>query len=241
MNLYPAIDIKDGKCVRLKQGEFDKVTVYFEDPVVAAKNWESQGGKFLHIVDLDGAVDGEPKNIELIKRIAASVNIPIQIGGGIRDEKIATEYLSVKGVERVILGTAAFRNPPLVEELNTKFPGRIVVGIDAKDGMVAINGWLEVTDVTAIELAKMFEGMGAVAIIYTDIGRDGMLEGPNFEATKELAEKVNIPIIASGGVASIDDLVKLNEMTSIGIEGAILGKSIYTGKIDLKEALEKVS
>ncbi len=205
MIVIPAIDLKEGKCVRLEQGLMDKDTVFNDNPAAQARAWQDQGAELLHIVDLDGAFAGEPKNRGAIEAIVHAISIPSQLGGGIRDIETIEAYLSL-GLSRVIIGTAAQRNPELVREACVKFPGRIVVGIDAKNGMVAVQGWAEVTDVTAVELAKKFEGFGVSAIVYTDISRDGMLQGPNLEATKALAEAVSIPIIASGGVSSLKDI-----------------------------------
>lgn len=236
MIVIPAIDLKEGKCVRLEQGLMDKDTVFCDNPADQAREWERQGAELLHIVDLDGAFAGEPKNRASIEAIVKAITIPTQLGGGIRDIATIEAYLSL-GIGRVILGTAAQRNPELVEEACRLFPGRIVVGIDAKNGMVAVQGWAEVTDVTAVELAKRFEGYGVAAIIYTDIARDGMMQGPNIEATKSLAEAISIPVIASGGVSSLKDIENLMAIEASGIAGAITGKAVYTGAIDLAEAV----
>ncbi|MBE0598623.1 MAG: 1-(5-phosphoribosyl)-5-[(5-phosphoribosylamino)methylideneamino]imidazole-4-carboxamide isomerase, partial [Desulfuromonadales bacterium] len=215
MIVIPAIDLKEGKCVRLEQGLMEKNTVYCDDPAAQARIWQEQGGELLHIVDLDGAFAGEPKNRGAIEAIVRSIDIPAQLGGGIRDLATIETYLSL-GLSRVIIGTAAQRNPALVEEACRKFPGRIVVGIDAKNGLVAVQGWAEVTGVTATELARKFEGFGVAAIIYTDIARDGMLQGPNLEATRQLAEAISIPVIASGGVSSLRDIENLLAIESSG-------------------------
>lgn len=236
MIVIPAIDLKDGKCVRLEQGLMDKDTVFNDNPCAQAKAWQDQGAELLHIVDLDGAFAGEPKNRTAIEAIVKSITIPSQLGGGIRDITTIEAYLSL-GLSRVIIGTAAQRNPELVREACAKFPGNIVVGIDAKNGMVAVQGWAEVTDIAAVDLAKKFEGFGVSAIIYTDISRDGMLQGPNLEATKALAEAVAIPVIASGGVSSLKDIENLMAIESSGITGVITGKAIYTGAIKLAEAV----
>lgn len=236
MIVIPAIDLKGGKCVRLQQGLMDRDTVYSDDPAAQALVWEGKGAELLHIVDLDGAFAGEPKNRASIEAIVAAVRIPTQLGGGIRDIPTIEAYLSL-GIGRVIIGTAAQQNPALVEEACRRFPGRIVVGIDAKNGMVAVQGWAEVTGVTAIELARRFEGMGVAAIVYTDISRDGMLQGPNVEATRALAEAVSLPVIASGGVSSLDDIRRLCAIESSGVTGVITGKAIYTGALDLAEAI----
>ena len=236
MIVIPAIDLKDGKCVRLEQGLMEFDTVFNDNPGAQARAWQDQGAELLHIVDLDGAFAGEPKNREAIEAIVRAVSIPTQLGGGIRDMATIEAYLSL-GIGRVIIGTAAQRNPELVKEACEKFPGRIVVGIDAKDGMVAVQGWAEVTGVTAVELAKKFEGFGVSAIIYTDISRDGMLQGPNLEATKQLAESITIPVIASGGLSTLQDIRNLMTVESAGVTGVITGKAIYTGAINLAEAI----
>ncbi|CAG0950205.1 1-(5-phosphoribosyl)-5-[(5-phosphoribosylamino)methylideneamino]imidazole-4-carboxamide isomerase [Geobacter sp.] len=236
MIVIPAIDLKEGKCVRLEQGLMDKDTVFCDTPADQAREWERQGAELLHIVDLDGAFAGEPKNRASIEAIVKAIAIPTQLGGGIRDIPTIEAYLSL-GIGRVILGTAAQRNPELVEEACRLFPGRIVVGIDAKNGMVAVQGWAEVTGVTAVDLAKRFEGYGVAAIIYTDIARDGMMQGPNIEATRALAEAISIPVIASGGVSSLKDIENLMAIEASGIAGAITGKAVYTGAINLAEAV----
>jgi phosphoribosylformimino-5-aminoimidazole carboxamide ribotide isomerase len=236
MIVIPAIDLKEGKCVRLEQGLMDKDTVFNDNPAAQARAWQDQGAEMLHIVDLDGAFAGEPKNRAAIEAIVRAITIPSQLGGGIRDIVTIEAYLAL-GLSRVIIGTAAQRNPELVREACAKFPGRIVVGIDAKNGMVAVQGWAEVTDVTAVELARKFEGFGVSAIIYTDISRDGMLQGPNLEATRSLAEAVSIPIIASGGVSSLQDIRNLMAIEQSGVTGVITGKAVYTGAIRLQEAV----
>jgi phosphoribosylformimino-5-aminoimidazole carboxamide ribotide isomerase len=235
MLIIPAIDLKDGRCVRLLQGRADAVTVYSDRPEDVAKRWQELGAKMIHVVDLDGAFSGTQKNIEGIKNIRRAVSVDIEVGGGIRDmERI--EMLLGLGINRVILGTVAIERPELVKEASRRFPGRIIVGIDAKDGLVAVKGWVEVTSVKAKELALKMEEYGAWGIIYTDISRDGMLTGPNIEAIREMVEAVNIPVIASGGVSSIDDIKRLKEIK--GLWGVITGKALYTGAIDLKEAIE---
>ncbi len=236
MLVIPAIDLKNGVCVRLEQGLMDKDTVFNDNPAEQALAWQRQGAELLHIVDLDGAFAGEPKNRSAIEAIIKAISIPAQLGGGIRDIATIEAYLSL-GLSRVIIGTAAQRNPELVREACLKFPGRIVVGIDAKNGMVAVQGWAELTDITAVELARKFEDCGVAAIIYTDISRDGMLQGPNLEATKALAEAVNIPIIASGGVSSLQDIENLMAIEQSGVSGVITGKAVYTGAIKLAEAI----
>jgi len=234
--ILPAIDLKDGRCVRLEQGLMDKDTVYHEDPAAQALIWQEQGGEYLHIVDLDGAFAGIPKNRAAIKAIVDAIAIPAQLGGGIRDLATIEAYLEL-GIERVILGTVAKENPALVQEACRLFPGRIVVGIDAKDGLVAIRGWADVTEKKATELATEMEGFGVAAIIYTDIARDGMMQGPNIEATKALAESISIPVIASGGVSCLDDIRRLLAIESSGVTGVITGKAIYTGALDLRAAV----
>ncbi|MEI6208368.1 MAG: 1-(5-phosphoribosyl)-5-[(5-phosphoribosylamino)methylideneamino]imidazole-4-carboxamide isomerase [Desulfuromonadales bacterium] len=236
MIVIPAIDLKEGKCVRLEQGLMEKDTVFNDDPAAQACAWQQQGAELLHIVDLDGAFAGQPKNRSAIEAIVKTITIPAQLGGGIRDIATIEAYLSL-GLSRVIIGTAAQRNPELVREACVKFPGQIVVGIDAKNGMVAVQGWAEVTDVTAVDLARAFEGFGVSAIIYTDISRDGMLQGPNLEATRALAEAISIPVIASGGVSSLQDIKNLMEIEQHGITGVITGKAVYTGAIRLAEAI----
>lgn len=236
MIVIPAIDLKEGKCVRLEQGLMDKDTVFNDNPAAQALAWQQQGAELLHIVDLDGAFAGKPKNKGAIEAIVKTLSIPAQLGGGIRDIATIEAYLAL-GLSRVIIGTAAQRNPELVREACRKFPGRIVVGIDAKNGMVAVQGWAEMTDVTAVDLARKFEGFGVSAIIYTDISRDGMLQGPNLEATRSLAEAITIPVIASGGVSSLQDIKNLMAIESSGVTGVITGKAVYTGAIRLSEAI----
>jgi phosphoribosylformimino-5-aminoimidazole carboxamide ribotide isomerase len=236
MIVIPAIDLKEGKCVRLEQGLMDKDTVFNDNPAAQARAWQDQGAEMLHIVDLDGAFAGQPRNRAAIEAIIRAITIPSQLGGGIRDIATIEAYLSL-GLSRVIIGTAAQRNPELVREACAKFPGQIVVGIDAKNGMVAVQGWAEMTDITAVDLARKFEGLGVLAIVYTDISRDGMLQGPNLEATRALAEAVSIPIIASGGVSSLKDIQNLIDIESSGISGVITGKAVYTGALKLREAV----
>jgi phosphoribosylformimino-5-aminoimidazole carboxamide ribotide isomerase len=236
MIVIPAIDLKDGRCVRLEQGLMERDTVFCDSPAEQAIKWQGQGAEMLHIVDLNGAFAGEPKNRTSIEEIVRSIHIPTQLGGGIRDLATIEAYLSL-GIGRVILGTAAQRNPELVKEACARFPGRIVVGIDAKNGMVAVQGWAEVTDIRAVEMARRFEGYGVSAIIYTDISRDGMLSGPNLDATRELAEAISIPVIASGGVSRLSDIENLMAIEASGVIGVITGKAIYTGAISLAEAV----
>ena len=236
MIILPAIDLKEGKCVRLEQGLMDRDTVYNENPGAQARIWQEQGGELLHIVDLDGAFAGVPKNRDAIKAIIDAIDIPSELGGGIRDMQTIAAYLEL-GIDRVILGTVAKENPALVEEACKKYPGKIVVGIDARDGLVAVRGWADVTEKQATEMAKEMEGFGVVAIIYTDIARDGMMQGPNIEATRVLAESISIPVIASGGLSTLDDIRRLMAIESSGVTGVITGKAIYSGAIDLREAV----
>ena len=236
MIVIPAIDLKEGNCVRLEQGEMNRDTVFSDNPAEQALKWQEAGAELLHLVDLDGAFAGEPKNKAAIEAIIKAIAIPAQLGGGIRDIATIEAYLSL-GLSRVIIGTAAQRNPELVIEACQKFPGRIVVGIDAKNGMVAVQGWAELTDITAVDLVRKFEDCGVSAIIYTDISRDGMMGGPNLEATRSLAEAISIPVIASGGVSSLKDIENLMAIEASGVTGAITGKAIYTGAIDLAEAI----
>ncbi|WP_333798476.1 1-(5-phosphoribosyl)-5-[(5-phosphoribosylamino)methylideneamino]imidazole-4-carboxamide isomerase [Trichlorobacter lovleyi] len=236
MIVIPAIDLKEGNCVRLEQGEMNRDTVFSDNPAEQALKWQEAGAELLHLVDLDGAFAGIPKNKAAIEAIIKAITIPAQLGGGIRDIATIEAYLSL-GLSRVIIGTAAQRNPELVIEACQKFPGRIVVGIDAKNGMVAVQGWAELTDISAVDLAKKFEDCGVAAIIYTDISRDGMMGGPNLEATRALAEAISIPVIASGGVSSLKDIENLMAIEASGVTGAITGKAIYTGAINLREAI----
>lgn len=234
MIIYPAIDIKNGNCVRLTRGEFDKETVFSDNPVEMAINWENQGAKFLHLVDLDGAKTGQPRNQEVIIEIANKIKIPVQVGGGIRDIKTVENYMN-NGIKRVIIGTAGINDRAFLEKVLLTYGEKIVVGIDAKDGMVAINGWIDKSDLDAIEFAQNMQEIGVKTIIYTDISRDGMLTGPNFEAMNQMAKSVSIDVIASGGVSCIEDVKDLNQT---GVKGVIIGKAIYTGDVDLKEALK---
>jgi phosphoribosylformimino-5-aminoimidazole carboxamide ribotide isomerase len=236
MLIIPAIDLKEGKCVRLEQGLMDKATVYSDDPSTTAKHWEAQGAELLHVVDLNGAFAGAPKNLDAIKAIRAAVRMPIEVGGGIRDMATIRSLVSI-GIDRIILGTAAIENPSFVREACGEFPGKIIVGIDARDGLVAIKGWAEVTKVKAVDLAKQMQDYGVIAIIYTDIKRDGMLSGPNIEATKALAEALHIPVIASGGVHTLKDIEDLMTVRYSGVSGVITGKAIYSGSLNLKEAI----
>lgn len=236
MIVIPAVDLKEGRCVRLSQGRMDQESVYSEHPVEMAKHWESKGAARLHVVDLNGAVMGRPVHRSLIKEISQSVQIPIEVGGGIRDLPTVEDYLS-SGVRWVILGTAAFRNRSLIEQACHRFPGRVILGIDAKAGKVAIQGWNEVVSLEATDLTKQFEGMGLSAVIFTDVERDGMGTGLNLKSTKDLARSTSIPVIASGGVSQIGDIEHLMELESHGIIGVIVGRALYTGSLNLEEAV----
>jgi len=233
MTIYPAVDIKDGRCVRLRQGSYSDMTVFGDDPLEMALRWQEAGARFLHVVDLDGARGQGHNNRVLIGSIIKALDIPVQTGGGIRTMADIDEVLSL-GAARVILGTSAVRDPGLVEQAVSKYGARIAVGIDAKSGLVAIEGWEQTSRFTAVDFAKRMEKLGVETIIYTDIARDGMLAGPNLEAMAEMQRSVSMAVIASGGVSSIDDLIRLKQT---GVAGAIVGKAIYTGAIDLKEAL----
>ncbi len=234
MIIYPAIDIKDGRCVRLVQGKFNDVTIYSDHPVEMAMKFEQLGAEYLHVIDLDGARLGEPQNIAAISEMAVKLGIPIQLGGGIRSIEMM-EIILCKGIHRVILGTSAVNDPSLVKKAVQSFGNSLAVAIDAKDGMVAIEGWAKTSEFTAIGFAKKMEELGAKVIIYTDISRDGMLKGPNLKAMEEMAKAVKIDVIASGGVTSLQDIKNLKE---IGVSGAIVGKALYTGDIDLQEAIK---
>jgi phosphoribosylformimino-5-aminoimidazole carboxamide ribotide isomerase len=237
MLIIPAIDLKDGKCVRLKQGVMEESTIFSENPVEVAKQWIDQGARRLHLVDLNGAFAGKPVNESAIKAIVKEVGgaIPIQLGGGIRNLDTVEKYLN-NGVDYIIIGTAAVKNPGFLHEACYAFPGQIIVGLDAKEGEVAIDGWAKLTGHNVIELAKKFEGYGVEAIIYTDIGRDGMLNGLNIEATEKLAEALTIPVIASGGVTNLEDIKNLCSIAYSGVSGAITGRAIYEGTLDFKAA-----
>lgn len=235
MILYPAIDLKDGNCVRLYKGEMDQATVFNDDPAAQAKSFEDAGCEWLHLVDLNGAFAGEPVNAAAVESILQTVSVPAQLGGGIRDMATIEMWLS-KGLQRVILGTVAVENPDLVRQAAKAFPGHVAVGIDARNGKVATKGWAEETDVMVTDLAKSFEDAGVSAIIYTDINRDGAMQGPNVTATAALANAVSIPVIASGGVSSLNDLRALKSCGA-PLDGAISGRALYDGAIDLQEAL----
>lgn len=239
MILFPAIDLKDGQCVRLKLGDMDQATVFNDNPANQAASFVSQGFEWLHLVDLNGAFEGKPVNGAAVDSILNAVDIPIQLGGGIRSLAQIETWLD-KGIERVILGTVALRNPALVREACQKFPGRIVVGIDARNGHVAVEGWAETSSLTAVELAARFADAGVAAIVFTDIDRDGVLKGLNIESTLALANAVRIPVIASGGLASMNDIHRLLEPDCRILEGAISGRAIYDGRIDVTEALRLI-
>ena len=237
MIIFPAIDIRQGRCVRLTEGRFDKETVFAEDPSEMAEKWSQAGGKYLHVVDLDGALAGESKNLDAIKKILTKATMPVQVGGGIRT--IANiEMLLNLGVKRVILGSVAVKNPELVREACKKFPGQVVVGIDAKDGIVAVEGWGISGNMKALDLAKAMGEVGVEHIIFTDIARDGMMSGVNVQATVELAKTSGVKVIASGGVSTMNDIKLLQQHEKDGVEGCIIGKALYTGALDLRTVLK---
>jgi phosphoribosylformimino-5-aminoimidazole carboxamide ribotide isomerase len=238
MILFPAIDLKDGNCVRLKLGLMEEATVFNTDPGAQAKTFEDAGCQWIHVVDLNGAFAGKPVNASAVEAILTAVTVPVQLGGGIRDMATIEGWLE-RGVRRVILGTVALKNPQLVKDACKRFPGRVAVGIDAKGGRVAVEGWAETSELTVLELAQKFEGAGVAAIIYTDIDRDGVLSGPNVEATAALAAAIGTPVIASGGVSSLDDLKRLK--TIRGLEGVISGRAIYDGRLDLAAGLAELA
>lgn len=234
MIVIPGVDIKDGRCVRLLQGKKEEITVFSDDPVAMAKHWVRLGAELLHVVDLDGAFTGQQKNLDTILTIREAIDIPIQVGGGIRDSERIEKLINL-GINRTIIGTSAANEPDMVKKACEKFPGKVLVGIDAKEGRVAIRGWEETTEWDAIDFAKKMQALGISGIIYTDISRDGMLSGPNLDAMAEMVNKINIPVIASGGVSSIDDIKNLMQIK--GLWGVITGKALYSGKLDLREAL----
>jgi phosphoribosylformimino-5-aminoimidazole carboxamide ribotide isomerase len=237
--LFPAIDLKNGEAVRLEQGDMARATVFNRDPAAQAKAFAAQGFEYLHIVDLDGAFAGKPMNAAAVERVLAAVNVPVQLGGGIRDRGTIEAWLA-KGIARVIIGTAAVRNPELVKEAARAYPDRVAVGLDARDGRVAVEGWAETSELTALEVAKRFEAAGVAAIVHTDVSRDGMLKGPNLDATVALAEAISVPVIASGGFASIEDIRALLAPRAKKLAGAILGRALYDGRIDAAAALQLV-
>jgi len=239
MILFPAIDLKEGLAVRLQQGDMARATVFHRDPAAQARAFEAQGFEYLHIVDLDGAFAGKPVNAGAVERILESIGIPVQLGGGVRDMATVEGWLG-KGVTRVIIGTAAVRDPAFVKQAAKEFPGRVAVGLDARDGKVAVQGWAEESELSALDIARRFEDAGVAAIIYTDIARDGMLQGLNLEATIALGEAISIPVIASGGLASIDDIKAMLEPRAAKLEGAIAGRALYDGRLDAAEALKMI-
>ena len=239
MILFPAIDLKEGLAVRLEQGDMARATVFNRDPAEQARLFAAQGFAYLHLVDLDGAFAGRPMNAAAVERILATVKIPVQLGGGIRDRATIEAWLG-KGVTRVIIGTAAVRDPALVKQAAGAFPGRVVVGLDARDGRVAVEGWAATSELSALELARRFEDAGVAAIVYTDVARDGMLKGLNLDSTIALAEAVSIPVIASGGLASIDDVRSLLTPRAQKLAGAIVGRALYDGRLDAAEALKLI-
>jgi phosphoribosylformimino-5-aminoimidazole carboxamide ribotide isomerase len=237
--LFPAIDIKDGVCVRLEQGDMARATVFNRDPAAQALSFESEGFEYLHLVDLDAAFAGHPVNVRAVERIIESVPLPVQLGGGLRDMAVISAWLE-KGVDRAIIGTAAVRDPALVKAASRAFPGRIAVGLDARDGKVAVQGWAESSELTALEIAQRFEDAGVAAIIYTDIARDGLLKGLNLDATIALADAISIPVIASGGLASLDDVRHMLEPRAAKLAGAIAGRALYDGRLNASEALRLI-
>ncbi len=239
MDVIPAIDLLEGRCVRLFQGDYARAQVFDENPVAVARRWEAEGATRLHLVDLDGAKAGKPENWQAIEAIARAVSIPVQVGGGLRDADRVSALFDL-GVRSAILGTVAVENPDLVGQLSAKFPGQIIVGIDAREGKVATRGWLETSEVMAVDLAKQMEEMGAAAIIYTDIKRDGTLQGPNLDALRELASAIDTPVIASGGVSAVSDLLSLLGLVPAGVSGVIVGKALYTGDVSLERAIRAV-
>jgi phosphoribosylformimino-5-aminoimidazole carboxamide ribotide isomerase len=236
MIVIPAIDLKNGKCVRLVQGNMDQETVYSDNPLQMAKHWEKLGAELLHLVDLDGAVEGMPRNLGLIREIVKGLSIPVEVGGGIRNLEIIDSYIHA-GAARVVIGTRAVEDPDFLAEACRRFPGKILAGIDARNGYVAVHGWTHVTERLATDLAREIQGQGVSAIIFTDIQRDGMQTGPNIESTRTLAESVSTPVIASGGISSLQDIRSLMEIEPYGVIGAITGRALYTGTIDLREAI----
>jgi phosphoribosylformimino-5-aminoimidazole carboxamide ribotide isomerase len=237
MLIIPAVDIKNGKCVRLYQGRMDEETVFSDDPSAMAKRWADEGAEIIHVVDLDGAVEKSPRNLDSIKRIIDRINAQVQVGGGIRNEKTVKMFFDM-GVKRVVIGTEAIQNPKFVKDVCRAFPDKIVVGIDARNGMVAIEGWTKTTQIKALDLAKQFEDSGVAAVNFTDIHRDGMKTGPNIDETRRLAEAVSIPVVASGGVSTIEDIKNLMALETVGVVGIITGRALYSGSLNLKEAID---
>ena len=239
MILFPAIDLKEGLAVRLEQGDMARATVFHRDPAAQASAFQMQGFAHLHVVDLDGAFAGKPMNAEAVENILKSVSIPVQLGGGIRDMATVEGWLA-KGVNRVIIGTAAVRDPTFVKEAARKFPSKVAVGLDARDGKVAVQGWAETSELSALDIARRFQDAGVAAIVYTDISRDGLLKGLNLDATIALADAISMPVIASGGLASIDDIKALLAPRAKKLEGAIAGRALYDGRLDAEEALQRI-
>ncbi|ADG81707.1 1-(5-phosphoribosyl)-5-[(5-phosphoribosylamino)methylideneamino]imidazole-4-carboxamide isomerase [Thermincola potens] len=240
MLIIPAIDLRNGKCVRLVEGRLDRETIYSDDPAEMARKWAAKGARFLHLVDLDGAFAGEPKNVEAVRKIIAAVDIPAELGGGIRNMDTIDMYLDM-GLNRVILGTAAISDSRLVEKACARYGERIVLGIDARDGYVAVEGWDQTAAKKAVDLGREMKDLGVTRIIYTDIKRDGTLKGPNLESTREMAEATGLKVIASGGVSSLEDLIAVSQLEPYGVEAVITGKALYDGRIDLEEALRTVN
>ncbi|MCL6622628.1 MAG: 1-(5-phosphoribosyl)-5-[(5-phosphoribosylamino)methylideneamino]imidazole-4-carboxamide isomerase [Syntrophobacterales bacterium] len=236
MIVFPAIDIKGGRCVRLKQGRADQETVYGDDPAAMGRKWEAAGAAWLHVVDLDGAFSSRPQNLEAIRRLRRAVSIPIQLGGGIRTLAVMEDYFAL-GIDRLILGTAVLKDPDLTARALTAYPGRIAVGLDARDGRLAVEGWTETTEATAVAVAQALAPLKPAALIYTDIVRDGVKTGPNLAATRALAEAVDLPVIASGGVSSLEDIRALKALEPVGVIGVITGRALYDGLLDLREAI----
>ena len=236
MIIIPAIDLKDGRCVRLRQGRMDSSTVFNDDPSEQARRWEEMGAARIHVVDLNGSVDGKPVNLKRVEEIVKAVGVPVQLGGGIRDEETARTYLDA-GVNTVILGTIAVKDPDTVMGIMHSLPERVAIGIDARSGMVAVEGWTESTGITAAEVAGRFEAAGPVSFIYTDIERDGMMKGPNVQATREFAASTSVPVILSGGVARYEDISDALPLAKDGVMGIIIGRALYEGTIDLREAI----
>lgn len=239
MDVIPAIDLLDNRCVRLYQGDYQQSEVFSEDPLAVAQQWADQGATRIHLVDLDGAKSGRPTNYATIEAIAAQVNVPVQVGGGIRSQATAANLLS-RGIDRIILGTVAVENPALIAQLCQDHPGQVAVGIDARNGKVATRGWVETSGVDAVDLAQQMADYGVATLIYTDIHRDGTLQGPNKEALRAIAEAVSVPVIASGGISSVRDLLGLLSLEAVGVNGAIVGRALYSGDLKLKEALQAV-
>jgi len=236
MLIIPAIDIRNGRVVRLIQGDFEQETVYDDDPVGVARKWESEGAELIHIVDLDGAREGRPENLKLVEDIAREISIPVELGGGVRNLRTIESILD-KGIERVILGTEAVESPEIIKKACREFGERIVVGIDAKDGLVVVRGWVSSTSRKAIDLAEEMEGAGVRTIIFTDIKRDGMLSGPNLESLREMLKAITIPLIASGGISSLEDINSIKSLGDEKLQGVIVGKALYDGRVNLREAI----